>query len=659
MKADLHELATANPITLDAGIAWALSTDAETARHRALAGELVMGDDLITRRTPRLRWPAAVVSAALVLILAVPALLFLGDEQPQTTTTTLPATTTSILEHPVPVSEEPFYTALLQCVANRYGTGFGPVMANKHGQVTAEGQAAIDRAAGTGESFSKCFADESMRNQSFDLEDGEGSILLPPDWVRTTDDLTPNFGDPDERISMGTFPLFPMTEDSDSCALQALVDLSPDDVFIQILERSGPAESFEPRPPTFAGRLSGVDENDYWECLSPAERSDIGALRWLSFETGGRGFYALVALGSEIGDDQRHTVERILDSFNVPPKVAEGWTFTEIPFTIREGSGYAAGGGRLFAWSGAPDRSGDMRRDGILVDIDTGQSRTIPDAPIEGRYLPSVVWTGTEFIVFGGHSFSESLVDGAAYDPVAGTWRQISHAPLTPAAYPAAVWNGREMVVWLAGDDSDLSGLPEPTTGQLAAYSLETDSWTLMSPPDLQIVDATLLNSGANELILVGGPNMRDLPVGGVRPLFATSFDPATETWSRPAEDSGSDSAHAFFMDDKLSVLRDDGEVRAIVGGAWESVTDLGESCWYDVGATSAGGSAYLRLCDAVYRLIGSELVPLLSPTDYGAGTGSQAFLATDDGQLVVMTDSDSEDFASGIVVFGVYDPTS
>ena len=577
MKSELQDLAAANPVTIEAGETWAMTAEAESARRLALSGEVDLADDLTSRpRPPRFRWPAAVVSAALVLLLAVPALFFLGDESPQTTTTTLPVTTTSVTEDTIPVEEEPFYTAVLGCVADETGYDFGPVTVDEDGSLTSRGRKALDGAAsGYPGPYQACFEETtglsgSLANQTFALSEGEASILVPDGWISTTDDLTPNIGDPWDRISIGTYPMEPMVADGDSCALRALVDLSPNDVFIQILERDGSA-SAAPRPPTYAGRLSGLDDGDFWECMSPEERSDLGVLRFLDFGHEGRQFYVLLALGSETGADELHAAELILDRIVIRPKIAPGWTFTEIPFTIREGSTYALGGGWMFAWGGASDgQRNRMPRDGIMVNIDTGEGRLIPDAPIEGRYLPSAVWTGTEMVVFGGHSSTESLVDGAAYNPETGNWRLIAPAPLRPAANPAAVWTGAEMMVWLAGEDSIPTDLPEPAKGQLASYNPTTNSWTILNHPDLEIMDATLLLYGRN-LMLIGGPNMRDVGVFGPSPsLSATVLDISSQVWSQPVIDSGGESARVFMRGDTVAVLRDDGEVHILGDTGWE-----------------------------------------------------------------------------------------
>lgn len=99
-----------------------------------------------------------------------------------------------------------------------------------------------------------------------------------------------------------------------------------------------------------------------------------------------------------------------------------------------------------------------------------GTWTTLPESPLSPRKTPSVVWTGTEFIVWGGSDGNpHGLSDGAAFDPATGHWRTI--AP-TSAAHPGAnaVWAGDRMVV--------LAGLG----GQ--AYDPVTDTWSAL--PALQ-----------------------------------------------------------------------------------------------------------------------------------------------------------------------------
>jgi hypothetical protein len=412
--------------------------------------------------------------------------------------------------------------------------------------------------------------------------------------------------------------------------------------------------------------------------MEEVERSDLRVLKWLNFSMEGRDFYVLVALGVDTTDQDLRLVESLLDSLQMlpattpttameAPEVAPGWTFAEIPFMIREGSTYATGGHWFFAWSGAPDVSGHLMADGLLADLTTGQWTSIPVAPIEPRYMAATVWTGAEFIVFGGHSFSESFVDGAAFDPATGTWRTISPAPMSPAPNPTVVWTGDDMVVWLAGEDSGIAEIPSPNLGQLARYNTENDAWTEMNHPEMLISDAALqFDSG--ELTLIGGPLMQDLPGGLTRPLQISSFDETGDTWSEPIVGPEVDSGRAFrFPDGHAGVLVTDGFLYRASDTGWEQLIigpppylDEGVGCWTDLGATNGRGVVYLRLCGYIYLLNGSELTPILAPQDYGATSnlGAAAFLATEDGRLVTIGDADlTVEFASGTVVFGVYDP--
>ncbi len=96
-----------------------------------------------------------------------------------------------------------------------------------------------------------------------------------------------------------------------------------------------------------------------------------------------------------------------------------------------------------------------------------------------GRYDASVVWTGTEMLVWGGESCagadcptdsSPHLGDGAGYRPATDAWRRLARSPLREREAAATVWTGSEMVVWGG------------TTGQTlladgAAYDPARDSW--------------------------------------------------------------------------------------------------------------------------------------------------------------------------------------
>jgi hypothetical protein len=77
--------------------------------------------------------------------------------------------------------------------------------------------------------------------------------------------------------------------------------------------------------------------------------------------------------------------------------------------------------------------------------LPTSVGANVPSA----RYGHTLVWTGTEMIVWGG-SGTTFLGTGGRYDPDADTWVATSTAGQAPAAraFHSAVWTGDEMIVW-------------------------------------------------------------------------------------------------------------------------------------------------------------------------------------------------------------------
>jgi len=75
------------------------------------------------------------------------------------------------------------------------------------------------------------------------------------------------------------------------------------------------------------------------------------------------------------------------------------------------------------------------------------------DPHLEGK---AAAWTGSRVMLWGGGTTTSpgdvppATVNpgGSAYDPAADRWEALPAAPLTPRARAAAVWTGREFIVW-------------------------------------------------------------------------------------------------------------------------------------------------------------------------------------------------------------------
>ena len=161
----------------------------------------------------------------------------------------------------------------------------------------------------------------------------------------------------------------------------------------------------------------------------------------------------------------------------------------------------------------------------LWVDVQPGATAALPPAPISAHYGSSLVWTGSELIVWGGvrddRAVSEAR-EGAAFDPVTGTWRVIAPPP-PGVAGRLVLWTGEEMQVWSNGGSGRRS----------AAYNPATDTWrTLANPP----------THGA-EILWTGDATifMGDVAVpGGTVPGIGYVYDPAVDEWRRLADGSWS-----------------------------------------------------------------------------------------------------------------------
>jgi N-acetylneuraminic acid mutarotase len=155
------------------------------------------------------------------------------------------------------------------------------------------------------------------------------------------------------------------------------------------------------------------------------------------------------------------------------------------------------------------------------------------------RSTPYFAWTGSELIVWGGTGAtpgggSELLDDGARYDPELDQW-----APMNPnhglgaLADGVAVWTGTEFIVW--GGYSDEFGYAQ-TGGR---YRPDRDQWTPISAVGAPSArrDARAVWTGA-EVLVWGG--RESIEPGGVQQFTATGglYDPSTDSW-RPTSIDG------------------------------------------------------------------------------------------------------------------------
>jgi N-acetylneuraminic acid mutarotase len=100
----------------------------------------------------------------------------------------------------------------------------------------------------------------------------------------------------------------------------------------------------------------------------------------------------------------------------------------------------------------------------------------------EARFDHTVVWTGTEMVVWGGRTSATWVVGtGARYHPVTRVWTELAseNAPSARMEH-TAVWTGSDMIIW-GGGDGVIGSSADPRSQGLATgarYAPATNSWS-------------------------------------------------------------------------------------------------------------------------------------------------------------------------------------
>jgi N-acetylneuraminic acid mutarotase len=211
--------------------------------------------------------------------------------------------------------------------------------------------------------------------------------------------------------------------------------------------------------------------------------------------------------------------------------ITDTWTATStsnVPDPPRSGHTVVWTGSEMIVWGGNGNIGQTPYRTGGRYNpsVDNWTATSIINAP-SGRYLHTAIWTGSEMIVWGGaDNIGASLDTGKRYDPTTDTWITISNTnAATPRKMHTAVWTGSEMIVWGGfingqGNNSWLN-----TGGK---YNPATDTWTSIStdnaPAGRYLHKAVWTGS---EMIVWGG--------NGVDYVLLNDggrYDPATDTWT-------------------------------------------------------------------------------------------------------------------------------
>ncbi|MEV6820295.1 hypothetical protein AB0M72_16225 [Nocardiopsis dassonvillei] len=256
--------------------------------------------------------------------------------------------------------------------------------------------------------------------------------------------------------------------------------------------------------------------------------------------------------------------------------------------------------------------------------------RALAEGPLAPRADHSLVWSGEEVLVWGGHAGSQrdSFSDGAAYSPENDTWRRLPDSGLESRTDHSAVMVGGRMLVWGGFTPTYENEWDAHLARDGALYDPERDVWEPISAaPESRSRARGVVADG--HVVFGGGYSER----GGEDFLV---YSPEEDAWhTAPLRHDAEESAiyDLVALDDTVVAVGGSHEGMFLatlhVGGETASVQDVSgltgaEEDNVRVGlAVSSEGRALLALRGgesvSLYEFgpTGAELVDRLDHTDF------------------------------------------
>lgn len=232
----------------------------------------------------------------------------------------------------------------------------------------------------------------------------------------------------------------------------------------------------------------------------------------------------------------RHLLTAVL-SLLVTVSAAGSWQWEEVGKSAGPGPRtYAVviwTGSELLVWGGLPfGINTDWRNDGWRYVPGTNSWHPMSSTNAPGvRQFPLGVWTGHELVIWGGHKVTnppDSLQTGACYDPATDTWHPTSLVGAPPKRGDhTMIWTGSEVIVW--GGYNFSSGDYLRSGGR---YNPASNSWTAVSvlnAPGKRSKHTAIWNG--SEMIIWGGGFLTGSLDWEHRSDFGC-YDPADDQWN-------------------------------------------------------------------------------------------------------------------------------
>jgi hypothetical protein len=220
----------------------------------------------------------------------------------------------------------------------------------------------------------------------------------------------------------------------------------------------------------------------------------------------------------------------------IAPPVATGASATYDHVAVWTGT-------EMIVWGGSAPQPVNS---GWRYDPSTGSATAFTGANAPApRTAAHAVWTGTEMIVWGGVDGTGSpLNDGARYNPVADTWTPLPPVAATFASggTTSVVWTGTEMILWNGGQtEEDQTRNDRMRVPTLHAYDPLQDAWRVSTSgwePYLAGADPLVISfSASGYRAFWTGDRMF---VAGFYPGDQSyMYDPLADSWQAVTDVSG------------------------------------------------------------------------------------------------------------------------
>jgi N-acetylneuraminic acid mutarotase len=177
----------------------------------------------------------------------------------------------------------------------------------------------------------------------------------------------------------------------------------------------------------------------------------------------------------------------------------------------------------------------DAAADASLAVLGPGHWTSTPASPIAPRLWTSAVWSGREFIVYGGaidYPAYDATNTGGRFDPVAGTWRPTSTIGAPSAHSMQLAWTGTELLAFGGAQKYAAVGVG-------GRYDPTTDTWRPMSSVGQPSARLYAVTAWIGDRWFVWGG------YGGSQLADGFLYAPASDTWTTIAT-SGAPSARSF-----------------------------------------------------------------------------------------------------------------